>query len=143
MTKQRILLELKRNRLDQIKFSLQNKQTELENLCRQPNAAKKIELIATGIKVFRIGMVAEFSMGFSLRFSTKNFRRQSVVSESWHLEKFLHGLSFALKTCLLYFFGGLFSVPSFLRPIVHREKSSDYSTRKLSCVSSNLPACTI
>ena len=40
---------MERTHLDQIKFSLQNKQTELETLCRQPNAAKKIEEIATGI----------------------------------------------------------------------------------------------
>ena len=49
LTKQRTLLEMERTHLDQIKFSLQNKQTELETLCRQPNAAKKIEEIATGI----------------------------------------------------------------------------------------------
>ena len=49
MTKQRTLLELERSRLNQIKLSLQNKQTELKTLCRQPDAAKKIELIATGI----------------------------------------------------------------------------------------------
>ena len=49
LTKHRTLLELERSRLDQIKFSLQNKQAELEALCRQPNAVKKIEEIATGI----------------------------------------------------------------------------------------------
>ena len=49
LTKQRTLLELEKNRLDQIKFSLQNKQAELEALCRQPEAVKKIEEIATGI----------------------------------------------------------------------------------------------
>ena len=49
LTKQRTLLELERSRLDQTKFSLQSKQTELETLCRQLDAAKKIELIATGI----------------------------------------------------------------------------------------------
>ena len=49
LTKQRTLLELERSRLDQIKFSLQSKQAELEALCRQPDAAKKIEIIAIGI----------------------------------------------------------------------------------------------
>ena len=49
LTKHRTLLELERSRLDQIKFSLQNKQAELEALCRQPNAVKKIEETATGI----------------------------------------------------------------------------------------------
>ena len=49
LTKQRTMLELERSRLDQIKFSLQNKQAELETLCRQPDAAKKIEIIAIGI----------------------------------------------------------------------------------------------
>ena len=49
LTKQRTLLELEKTRLDQVKMSLQNKQAELETLCRQPDAAKKIEEIATGI----------------------------------------------------------------------------------------------
>ena len=49
LTKQRTMLELERSRLDQIKVSLQNKQVELEALCRQPEAVKKIDEIATGI----------------------------------------------------------------------------------------------
>ena len=49
LIKQRTLLELERSRLDQVKVSLQNKQAELETLCRQPDAAKKIEEIAIGI----------------------------------------------------------------------------------------------
>ena len=49
LTKQRTLLELEKSHLDQIKDSLQNKQTELETFCRQPDAMKKIEEIATGI----------------------------------------------------------------------------------------------
>ena len=49
LTKQRTLLELERSRLDQINFSLQNKQAELEALCCQHNAVKKIDEIATGI----------------------------------------------------------------------------------------------
>ena len=49
LTKQWTLLELEKTRLDQIKLSLQNKQVELETLCRQSEASKKIELIATGI----------------------------------------------------------------------------------------------
>ena len=49
LIKQRTLLELEKSRLDQTNFSLQNKQTELETLCHQPDAAKKIEEIATGI----------------------------------------------------------------------------------------------
>ena len=40
---------MERSRLDQINFSLKNKQTELETLCRQPDAVKKIDEIATGI----------------------------------------------------------------------------------------------
>ena len=49
LTKQRTLLEIERSRLDQTKFSLQNKQAELESLCQKPDSAKKIEEIATGI----------------------------------------------------------------------------------------------
>ncbi|MBR0288118.1 MAG: hypothetical protein IJQ82_03990 [Selenomonadaceae bacterium] len=46
---QRTLLELERSRLDQIKLSLQNKQTELEKLCQEHEAVRKIETIAAGI----------------------------------------------------------------------------------------------
>ena len=49
LTKQRTLLELEKSRLDQIKLPLQNKQAELETLCRQPDAKKKIEEISMGI----------------------------------------------------------------------------------------------
>ena len=49
LTKQRTLLELEKNRLDQIKFSLQNKQVELEKLCQEHEAARKIEMITAGI----------------------------------------------------------------------------------------------
>ena len=49
LTKQRTLLELERSRLNQIKFSLQNKQADLDSLCHQPDAAKKINEIAIGI----------------------------------------------------------------------------------------------
>ena len=49
LTKQRTLLELEKNHLDQIKFSLQNKQVELEKLCQEHEAARKIEMITAGI----------------------------------------------------------------------------------------------
>ena len=49
LTKQRTLLELEKNRLDKIKFSLQNKQVELEKLCQEHEAARKIEMITAGI----------------------------------------------------------------------------------------------
>ena len=49
LTKQRTLLELEKNHLDQFKFSLQKKQDELDSLCQKPDAAKKIQQIATGI----------------------------------------------------------------------------------------------
>ena len=49
LTKQRTLLEMERSRLDQIKLSLQNKQSELEKLCQPHEAQRKIEMIAAGI----------------------------------------------------------------------------------------------
>ena len=49
LTKQRTLLAMEKNRLDQIKFSLQNKQAELESLCKSHEAQRKIEEIAAGI----------------------------------------------------------------------------------------------
>ena len=49
LTKQRTLLELERSRLDQFKFSLQNKQAALESLCQSHEATRKIEMIAADI----------------------------------------------------------------------------------------------
>ena len=49
LTKQRILLELEKSRLNQTNFSLQNKQSELEKQCQEHEAVRKIETIATGI----------------------------------------------------------------------------------------------
>ena len=49
LTKQRTLFEIEKSRLDQTKFSLQKKQSELESLCQKLDATKKIEEIATGI----------------------------------------------------------------------------------------------
>ena len=49
LLKQRTMLELEKTHLDQIKLSLQNKQSELEKQCQEHEAARKIETIAAGI----------------------------------------------------------------------------------------------
>ena len=49
LTKQRTLLELEKNRLDQLNLSLQKRQNELDSLCQPHEAARKIEEIAAGI----------------------------------------------------------------------------------------------
>ena len=49
LTKQRTMLELEKNCLDQLNFSLQKRQTELEKLCQEHEAVQKIEMIAAGI----------------------------------------------------------------------------------------------
>ena len=49
LTKQQTLLKMEQARLEQSKTSLQSKQNELERLCRQPDAIKKIGEIAVGI----------------------------------------------------------------------------------------------
>ena len=49
LIKQRTILEMEKHRLEQIKFSLQNKQSELEKQCQEHEAARKIETIAAGI----------------------------------------------------------------------------------------------
>ena len=43
------MLEVEKTRLDQIKLSLQNRQSELEKLCQEHEAVRKIETIAAGI----------------------------------------------------------------------------------------------
>jgi len=43
------LLELEQKRLESLKISLENRQTELNSLCQIPDSQKKIELIAAGI----------------------------------------------------------------------------------------------
>ncbi len=49
LIRQKTLLEIEKNRLANLKISLQNHQTELENFCAQPDSQKKIELIAAWI----------------------------------------------------------------------------------------------
>ena len=49
LMKQKTLLEMEKTRLDQLKFSLQKKQTELDSLCQTHEAQRKIEEIAAGI----------------------------------------------------------------------------------------------
>ena len=49
IAKQQTLLELEKNRIDNLNLSLKNRQTELENLCQLPDSKKKIDLIAAGI----------------------------------------------------------------------------------------------
>ena len=49
LLKQRTMREVEKTRLDQIKFSLQNRQSELEKLCQEHESARKIETIAAGI----------------------------------------------------------------------------------------------
>ena len=49
LTKQRTMLELEKTRLEHITLALQQKEKELETLCRQPDAVRKIEEITIGI----------------------------------------------------------------------------------------------
>ena len=49
LLKQRTMLEVEKTRLDQIKISLQDKQSELEKQCQEHEAVRKIETIAAGI----------------------------------------------------------------------------------------------
>ena len=49
LTRQRTMLELEKARLDRLSLSLKNRQTELEQLCQEPEARVKIEVIAAGI----------------------------------------------------------------------------------------------
>ena len=49
LTKQRTLLELEKLHLEQLNISLQKRQTELEKLCQEHEAVRKIEIIAAGI----------------------------------------------------------------------------------------------
>ena len=49
LTKQRTLLKMEKERLDQIKLALQKKQKELDSLCLEHESQRKIEEIAAGI----------------------------------------------------------------------------------------------
>ena len=49
LTRQQTLLRIEKSRIDELKLSLENRQTELEQLCQKPEAQAKIELIAAGI----------------------------------------------------------------------------------------------
>ena len=49
LTRQQTLLEIEKSRLDKLRLSLENRQTELEKFCQEPEAQAKIEVIAAGI----------------------------------------------------------------------------------------------
>ena len=49
LMRQRTMLELEKARLNNLKLSLENRQTELEKICQEAEARSKIELIAAGI----------------------------------------------------------------------------------------------
>ena len=49
LTKQKTLIEIEKARLANLKFSIEQKQAELDSLCQKPDSLKKIELIAAGI----------------------------------------------------------------------------------------------
>ena len=49
LTKEKVKLELERKRLTDLKLSLEKQKSELEELCKQPESVKKIQLIAAGI----------------------------------------------------------------------------------------------
>ena len=49
LTKKKTLIEVEKDRLANLKLSIEQKQAELESLCQKPDALKKIELIAAGI----------------------------------------------------------------------------------------------
>ena len=61
LTKENIALELERNRLDDLKFSLDNQKSELETACNTPDALKQIQLIAIGILRQNYKFVEKFS----------------------------------------------------------------------------------
>ena len=49
LTRQRKMLELEKIRLDRLRLSLENRQTELEKICQEAEAQAKIEIIAADI----------------------------------------------------------------------------------------------
>ena len=49
LTRERMLIEIKRKKLDSFKISLEDKKTELEELCEKPESIRQIQLIAAGI----------------------------------------------------------------------------------------------
>lgn len=88
LTKQRTLLEMEQMRLDQTKVSLQKKQNELESLCNQPDATKKIQEIAIGIlrKNFRAVQQLE----------EMETRDKQLIERMSHAEKQLDALKIRL-----------------------------------------------
>ena len=66
LTKQRTLLEVEKTRLEHITLALQQKEKELETLCRQPDAVRKIEEITIGILRKNLSLVRRFEQIDSL-----------------------------------------------------------------------------
>ena len=49
LTRERMLIGIKRKKLDALKISIEDKKTELEELCSKPESVRQIQIIATGI----------------------------------------------------------------------------------------------
>ena len=49
LAKEKVKLEIERNRLDDLKFSLEKQKSKLEEICNQPESVKQIQLIAAAI----------------------------------------------------------------------------------------------
>ena len=60
LTKQKTLLDLERQRLADLKISLENRQTELNSLCQKSDSQKKIELIVAAILNKNLKFVRQF-----------------------------------------------------------------------------------
>lgn len=87
LTKQQTLLELENNRLANLKISIKNRQTELENLCQLPESKRKIELIAAGILrknfkfVRRLEEVETHCKNLSLRLSHTKLQMDTLKEQ--------------------------------------------------------------
>lgn len=88
LTKERTLLELEKERLEHIRLSLQKKQNELENLCCQPDAVKKIEEIT--IEILRK------NLSFVRRFEQIDSRDKELTERMSHAREQLDALKIRL-----------------------------------------------
>ena len=84
LTKQRTLLELEKERLDQIKLALQQKQSELDSLCQTLEAQRKIEEIAAGI--------LRKNYKFVLRLEEIETHEKELIPRIYHVKEQLKAL---------------------------------------------------
>ena len=90
LTLERMLIGIKRKKLDALKISLDDKKTELEELCSKPESVRQIQIIATGI--------LRKNRKFVEKFEELNKRVEGITEKIQHTKAQINIVELQLKS---------------------------------------------